>query len=1358
MTKITNDFYETKSKKTIKGLWSLFVLLLMGTQMSWGQQPIGTGQYDGGFEGTLNNPVAATQAAPNATKWGYDNANLSGSTISSTGARSGNKCLNVVSVTGNGKYLMTPALAPALAGGDGTNVGPAYTVQCYVNSATAGVLKGAIWVNAKAAGSTMANVANSWTKVTYTYTPVVTAATTNTWAGFASVVAAFTANVDDFVVYPGAVDTTAPDAPASATVTIASPTTLNVSWVAPGTGVDGGGYVVVRYAVNPNADNDPNPNGIYAINNTTTNGTGALTGTVVYVGTGLSFVDTVSNSADSYYYKIYTVDKAFNYSPEVQATAYNASLPTITPSVSSLAVFSSAVPSSSGEQSFIFSGSNLTSAVTITAPTGYLVSKTSGSGFASSVQFGDNLTPTLTNQTVYVVLSTATIGVYAGNVAITATSAITKNVSCTGNAIGKYYYKGTGSLANPSSWNTAINGSGTDYAGVFTGANENFTIMNTTAVSTDAPWAVSGSGSKIIIGDPSVAAVSLTVATTFGITGTIDLPAALSGSNTLILANAQDFPVLGTINAASTIEIQAAVAVSSASNTVFPNNFVVSTGGNATLGGTVTAYTTTFNNLTISGDGKVSVKSDVTNNNVTINGNYNSSGTGGYVSIISGPNANHILSFAGTAKTITATATGNNFAKASISVTGTYSLLSDFNFNPGTGNSRTITVTGGLDLNGNALIVDAHLATPIISVAKITANGVNSSIIFDNNSASNDQNLSGAYFVGSTVTNLDIRSTTNSGKKVSLIAGLTVSGILTVESSGILDLTTFTIGTPSSIVNNGIIKTSNTTATPLPSGFAWGGTVEYASLTGGQTIVPATSYANLKFDNTSGTNTVASGDLTISAAGSLIINSGTNLSIPGKLINNAVATSVVIQNNANLIQSDPSSVNSGAVIINRNSSSLKRLDYTLWSSPVASQNLAAFSPLTSLSPNRFYIYDSASDKYTNTVPVTLDPTITNFTPGAGYLIRMPNTDPTAGYDAGSTAISFPGVFTGVPNNGDIPFALSTAGGGFNLVGNPYPSTINLFTLQTDNSTAIGNTFYMWRKTNGVGTAYCSYVPTSAIAGTYVSNSNAQSPATFVGNIQTGQGFFVSALTTGPLVFKNGQRVTTASSFFKTKQVAADDKVWLNATNAAGDFSQMAVTYFDGATQGVDIYDGKYINDSKFALTSSINNEEYTIQGRPAFDASDVVPLNFKTDVAGDYTIAIDHAEGLLATAQDVYLVDSKTGTETNLKTDSYTFTAAAGVANARFSLKYQKTLKVDAVVFDDNSVAVYKNNGTLYVNAGAVSIANIKVYDVQGRLIAEQKDVKANTATINNLKATNQVLIVQITSDNNKVVNKKVVN
>ncbi|MFM9825654.1 chondroitinase-B domain-containing protein, partial [Flavobacterium sp.] len=130
-------------------------------------------------------------------------------------------------------------------------------------------------------------------------------------------------DVDDIVVYDGtAEDIIAPNAPASANIVNVTASGLVLNWTQPAvitsptteasSGVDGGGYVVVRYSSNPNADNDPNVNGIYALGNTITNGTGSLVGTVVYIGTGTTFTDSSLASSTSYYYKVYAVDKAFN--------------------------------------------------------------------------------------------------------------------------------------------------------------------------------------------------------------------------------------------------------------------------------------------------------------------------------------------------------------------------------------------------------------------------------------------------------------------------------------------------------------------------------------------------------------------------------------------------------------------------------------------------------------------------------------------------------------------------------------------------------------------------------------------------------------------------------------------------------------------------------------------------------------------------------------------------------------------------------------------------------------------------------------------------------------------------------------
>jgi hypothetical protein len=537
-------------------------------------------------------------------------------------------------------------------------------------------------------------------------------------------------------------------------------------------------------------------------------------------------------------------------------------------------------------------------------------------------------------------------------------------------------------------------------------------------------------------------------------------------------------------------------------------------------------------------------------------------------------------------------------------------------------------------------------------------------------------------------------------------------------------------------------------------------------LSGGSKTIPASlSIANdLTVDGP--TEAIAAGDvvvnnnLTVGLLGNITVGIGKNLTVNNALINNATAgaAAVVVESGANLIQGAATTVNSniGNITVKRNSNALHRLDYTMWSSPVdGAQTLADFSPLTSQSPNRFFTFDPSGNQYVATAFAS------PFLSGTGYLIRMPNTDPTTNYDAGTAPLSFLGVFAGKPNNGN--FVITTVPNKYNSLGNLYPSIIDADLFKASNPDI--NTLYYWRKTNNPNqgtsptTSYASYNIASATGIGVAPDGVALGEPTITPDkyLQVGQGFIFETAQTS-VAFNNGMRVANiGNKFLKTKQIERS-RIWLNLSNTSWPINQMALCYMDGALVGLDETDSKYINDSPVALTSNIENGEYIIQGRPIFDATDVVALNFKTNAAGDYTIAIDRTDGVFAAGQDVYLSDSKTGTETNLKTGSYTFAATAGIDNARFSLKYQKTLAIDTQSFDDNSISVYATNGTLYVNSKSVAIINIIVFDVQGRLITEQMNVKATSAVINNLRASNQVLIVKITGEDKSVITKKVVN
>ena len=99
---------------------------------------------------------------------------------------------------------------------------------------------------------------------------------------------------------------------------------------------------------------------------------------------------------------------------------------------SSLSAFSACSGTASASQNFTASGSGLSADITITAPTGYEVSTTSGnSGFASSVSLIQT-SGTVASTNVYVRLTNAATGTPSGNVSLASTGATTQNVAVSG--------------------------------------------------------------------------------------------------------------------------------------------------------------------------------------------------------------------------------------------------------------------------------------------------------------------------------------------------------------------------------------------------------------------------------------------------------------------------------------------------------------------------------------------------------------------------------------------------------------------------------------------------------------------------------------------------------------------------------------------------------------------------------------------------------------------------------------------------------------------------------------------------------------------------------------------------------------
>jgi len=310
----------------------------------------------------------------------------------------------------------------------------------------------------------------------------------------------------------------------------------------------------------------------------------------------------------------------------VALTGTVSSDPTLTTNTATLTQFSNtAAGANSASSSFTLSGVNLSSGdVTVTAPTNFTVS-TDNSTFSSSV----SITPSsgVVSSTIYVRYSPSGSGGYSGNVVVSWTGLADQNVAVSGYLSTFYYKSGSTSLATVANWSGTADGTGTSVPNDFTTAGVTYKILSSTTT-TDLSWNVAGTGSIISVGDPSVAGVTLTFASGTDITttavspvvgnGVVDIPAAISGANSVLLQNAGTPPSFGTMHATSEVHYQAAISTSTTKTfgkIFIENNSIVSFSGGPTIqttlnvaaGSTLRTDATSTNFITVNTGGTVVV-------------------------------------------------------------------------------------------------------------------------------------------------------------------------------------------------------------------------------------------------------------------------------------------------------------------------------------------------------------------------------------------------------------------------------------------------------------------------------------------------------------------------------------------------------------------------------------------------------------------------------------------------------------------------------------------------------------------------------------------------------------------------------
>ena len=525
----------------------------------------------------------------------------------------------------------------------------------------------------------------------------------------------------------------------------------------------------------------------------------------------------------------------------------------------------------------------------------------------------------------------------------------------------------------------------------------------------------------------------------------------------------------------------------------------------------------------------------------------------------------------------------------------------------------------------------------------------------------------------------------------------------------------------------------------------------------------------------------------ITNSGALYVSAGETYTAVNDFVNNG---EVYIEDTGSFLQTrdDATVSGSGTFTAEKKTTPYHEYDYTYLSSPsVTATTTDAF--VTSGGSNANYIWNLNTTSFNDTAPVDgLDDEGDDWVgisgtlvPGVGYAVLGAAADfpfdPNNMSSNNQDTIEFDGAF----NTGTINLMLvadADAGDGFsnqNLIGNPYPSAIDINAFYNANSSVLGANFYFWTHNTAIASGgggteaynftnddYSQWIASGAGAGGVASASGGNAPTQFVASAQ---GFLAEAENPGAVTFTNSMRIAGNNTNFLSPITTNKNRFWLNMRGDNGDFRQILIGFFDEATDHFDpLFDGPRMengNNTDFYSVLTDNNRHFAIQGLHTFNTDKTIPLGIEIVQEGNYSIEIDHTEGLFSQGQAIYLVDHFTNTTHNLSNiGHYTFFTVVGNAiNDRFEIRFtDNTTDLDELFL--SSVAVYPNPsvGIFNISWRGDTKAQIQVSDVSGKIILLQKEIESENRSyeMNLTNLVSGVYFVKL-SVNDKQVIKKII-
>jgi hypothetical protein len=331
------------------------------------------------------------------------------------------------------------------------------------------------------------------------------------------------------------------------------------------------------------------------------------------------------------------------------------------------------------------------------------------------------------------------------------------------------------------------------------------------------------------------------------------------------------------------------------------------------------------------------------------------------------------------------------------------------------------------------------------------------------------------------------------------------------------------------------------------------------------------------------------------------------------------------------------------------------------------------------------------------------------------------------------------TFNGNLHNGDYTVNLTRTYipsmsdyNGWNLIGNPYPSSVDWDSPQSHLTlNNIDPTIYYW--CNGVYLSYNRFI--------HLGTGSRYIPPM--------QGVFVHVhnYTSGSVTFKNESRTHNVIPLYK------DDYIFKDLLSLSIDSIEKTYIYFvDSSTVDFDWkFDNyKMVVEGSTQIYSELSDSNTVSVNTLPYTNNNVVNVGFKCEKAGDYTITAGDIDTFDPNVP-IFLEDKITNQTQNLRTNPvYTFYHDPQFSSSRFLVHFYNLNFVQEEQ-EKNDIIIYSNKKDVYVKSSDNGI--IKIYDLLGREVFNNivnKNFNKYITTLNN-----GYYIVTVQSEKN-IINKKV--